>query len=592
MKKNNKSYVSIHILSSFMVLQILVFPVEKVVAHPTVNVPINHNVYDFVERFEARGFLSNLVHGIRPYSRKHIADILIEIRNGVDGKKIGISTIDVARLKRFEAEFAVELGEMESNTRTNRLRLGQSLYRYDAEEGALWVDLLARSRANIFDGTDERANEEIFRNGSGAKIRGELGDVVGFRASFLQTREQGTRDYTWRYRVFQRPLEIPQLKGEVADYHEATGYAVFSLLGVDLLFGKDEAMWGPGPRDNLGLSHNAPSFTMLRMRSKIGKLNLVSLTGALRPCPARRDSPICGDIASEESYVTNGQSRILERQKYLSGHRLEISLTPWLDLGFHELVIYGDRSIEPTYLNPFMFYWAAQSHLGDKDNVIMGIDVDLRPMSDTRFYASYFIDDLKKAKIFSNDYANKFSIHLGAHRVDPPGFKDGDLHLEYVRIEPWIYTHKFPINTYRHFDSPLGYNLPPNSEKYGGTLRRRFPHFITFELGVERIRHGANFIDEEGIVRNVGGSLNYGWRPGDDRDSKEWLSGKRQKWTALTFSGSWNPWPILMVESGYQKIWPEGSVTNSHLEFDFGMENSYLNSLKRGWYIDARWGLF
>ena len=58
--KKTKSYVSLHILSSFMVLQILVFPVEKVVAHPTVNVPINHNVYDFVERFEALSYAFNV----------------------------------------------------------------------------------------------------------------------------------------------------------------------------------------------------------------------------------------------------------------------------------------------------------------------------------------------------------------------------------------------------------------------------------------------------------------------------------------------------------------------------------------------------
>jgi len=590
--KKTKSYVSLHILSSFIALQIIGVSVEKAVAHPTVNVPINHIVYNFVERFEATGLLSNMVHGIRPYSRKHVADLLTEIRNRLNTGKAGMSAVDLSYLKRFESEFAVELGLKESKNGLDRIRIGQSLYRYEAEEGTFFIDFLAQSKADFFDGTKVDINDQIFRNSSGAKIKGELGDAVGFRASFLQTREQGSRNYTWRHQVYQRPLEIPQLKGDVADFHEATGYAVFSFSGVDFQFGKDEAMWGPGPQDNLGLSHNAPTFTMLRMRSKIGKLNFVSLTGALRPCPARRDSPICGDIASKESYVVNGQSRILERQKYLSGHRIEISLMSWLDLGFHELVIYGDRSVEPTYLNPFMFYWAAQSHLGDKDNVIMGVDVDIRPIKNTRIYASYFIDDLKKAKIFSNDYANKFSIHVGAQMVNPPGLKDGDLNLEYVRIEPWIYTHKFPINTHRHFDSPLGYNLPPNSEKYGAVLRRRLPSFITIEFGLERIRHGANSIDEHGITRNVGGSLHYGWRPGDERESKEWLSGERQKWTALTLGVNWSPWPNSMIGSGYRKVWTERSTINLPSDFDLNMDNSYLKSLRSGWYIDARWGVF
>ena len=156
-----------------------------------------------------------------------------------------------------------------------------------------------------------------------------------------------------------------------------------------------------------------------------------------------------------------------------------------------------------------------------------------------------------------------------------------------MRIEPWIYTHKFPINTYRHFDSPLGYNLPPNSEKYGGIFRQRFSKFVEFKLGLERIRHGANSVDESGIVRNVGGSLHYGWRPGDERENKKWLSGVLHEWSTLTLIVSWNPLPNVFVASGYKKVWTERSA-----EINNGVDHSYLSTLNSGWYIDARWGLF
>lgn len=590
--KKIKSYLNLHLMSSLIVLNVMHLSLEEAVAHPTVNVPLNHNVYKFVERFEAKGLLSNMVHGIRPYSRQHIANILKEIRAKVIKDFVAISVIDLSFLKRFESEFALELGRKEDNKISSRLSFGQSLYKYEAKEGSLWLDLLFQSKADFLGDMEKGNEEDIFRNSSGAKIRGELGDTFGFRASFLQTREQGSRDYKWRHLVYHRPIEIPQLKGDVADFHEATGYIVFAFSGIDFEFGKDEAMWGPGPLDNLGLSHNAPTFTMLRMRSQIGKLSFVSLTGALRPCPARRDSPICGDIASDDSYIVNGQTRILERQKYLSGHRLEVALTPWLDLGFHELVVYGDRNIEPTYFNPFMFYWAAQSHLGDKDNVLMGLDVDIRPFKDTRIYASYFIDDLKKAKVFSDDYANKFSMQIGVHIVDPKRFENSDLNLEYVRIEPWIYTHKYPINIYRHFDSPLGYNLPPNSKKYTATIRKRFPRFFTVEFDFERIWHGANYVDGQGITQNVGGSLHYGWQPGDEREVKDWLSGERQEWTALTLDLRWNPWPNLLLSSGYKKVWTKYPALSGPSDSDLNLEQNYLNRLRSGWHIDAQWGLF
>jgi hypothetical protein len=245
----------------------------------------------------------------------------------------------------------------------------------------------------------------------------------------------------------------------------------------------------------------------------------------------------------------------LERQKYLAAHRLEVALAPWIDLGFHEVVIYGDRGLEPTYLNPFMFYWAAQSHLGDKDNVMMGFDLDIHPGRNRRYYLSYVIDDLKKLAIFSDDFANKFSLQAGLFWVDPPGLRDADLRLEYVRIEPWIYTHKFPINTFRHFDSPLGHELAPNSDRWTLELNKRLRDNLSLGLRAERRRHGANEVLADGQIRNVGGDLHYGWRPGDERESKHFLDGVLERRTQLGLDVQWRLLPHLLIEWGYAQEW-------------------------------------
>ena len=78
---------------------------------------------------------------------------------------------------------------------------------------------------------------------------------------------------------------------------------------------------------------------------------------------------------------------------------------------------------------------------------MMGLDVDVRPRPGMRLYASYVVDDLKKLKIFSDDFANKSSLQSGFFFADPLGLVDTDLRGEYVRIEPWIFTHKIPIKT-------------------------------------------------------------------------------------------------------------------------------------------------
>jgi hypothetical protein len=429
----------------------------------------------------------------------------------------------------------------------------------------------------------------------GGIVRGHIGERIGFRMSFAQTREQGSRHYTWREQVYERRLEIPQLKGGLADYHEAMAYMTVSLPYVDVEFGKDEAAWGPGSDDNLGLSNNAPSYTMLRLKSSIGAMKLVSIAGVLRPCPDRPDSPLCRGLAdSSASYIVNRQSRILERAKYLAAHRLEVALAPWLDLGFHEVVVYGDRSIEPTYLNPFMFYWAAQSHLGDKDNVMMGVDLDIHPGHNQRYYVSYVIDDLKKLAIFSDDFANKFSLQAGWFWVDPPLLTDGDLRFEYVRIEPWIYTHKFPINTFRHFDAPLGHELPPNSDRLALVITKRLGLGLELTGSLQRSRHGANEVLADGSIRNVGGDLHYGWRPGDERDSKHFLDGILERRTSLAGSVEWRILPQLVAEVGYEQEWGDGVPLppNWGPAVPLSRRSGYGDGIERHLRVDLRYHYF
>ena len=120
---------------------------------------------------------------------------------------------------------------------------------------------------------DARKRSSFIATRWGDRQRGTW-EYLGFRLSFAQTREQGSRTYVWRDQVFQRRIEVPQLKGTLTDYHEAMAYMTISLPHLAVEFGKDEARWGPGRQDNLGLSNHAPSFTMLRLKSKLWCLPL------------------------------------------------------------------------------------------------------------------------------------------------------------------------------------------------------------------------------------------------------------------------------------------------------------------------------
>lgn len=564
----------------------------------TVNVPLDHWAYELIERCEARGLLHGAGDGIRPLSRLELARLLLRVAAAAERDPAGLTRVDAERLERLRQELAPELAEAGGSppAQTGRridLRGPGPLLSYRAPEGEILADLLFRQQTDLLTGRGRNESERIYRTRLGGSVRGRL-HGLGYRLAFEQTREQGSRTYLTRDDVFDSRVEIPQLKGGLADYHHGLGYLTFGLPFGDVELGRDEVEWGPAPGDNLGLSRNAPAYDLVRLRGRLGAFKLVSLHAALRPCPDRPDSPLCGGQASPESYIVNQTTRTLDREKYLAAHRLEVAVAPWLDLGFQEEVVYGDRGPEWSYLNPVMLYWAAQSYLGDKDNVMMGVDLDLRPGHGTRVWLAYVVDDLKKLKIFSDDFANKFSLQTGLLWTDPLGLRDTDLRAEYVRIEPWIYTHKFPINTFSHFDSPLGHSLGPNSDRWRLGLTRRLSADLALNLTVGRTRHGYNELLTDGTVRNVGGDLFLGPRPGDQRDTKSFLDGVLATRTRLETAVRWQVWPNLALSGGMAVEW--GSNVPLPPEWDpdvpLTRRSGFGDGREEHLTLDLRYGIF
>lgn len=523
-------------------------------------VPLEHWGYSLVERLETTGLLSSTADGIRPFSRLRLARLALRADSAATAGQ-RLTRTDRQRLDLLLRQLQPEVDELRPPKGARAPKPDRGLtdslppFVYRATQGTIEADALLRQQTDRLDGR-RRDGEMIYRNRVGAFLRGQLFGRVGYRVAFEQSREQGDRGYFLRGDVYERRLEAVQLKETLADFHEGAAYVTFGLGdGIDVLIGKDRVAWGPAP-DNLGLSGNAPAFDMIRLRSRLGIFEFVSLHGALRPCPDRPDSPICaGEGDANATYIVNGMTRPLDRDKWIAAHRIEVALTRRLDVGVQEIVIYGDRGPEPAYLNPLMFYWAAQSYLGDKDNVMMGLDVDWRFRPGWRWYAAYAIDDLKKAKILSNDFANKYSLQSGLTWADPFGLDDVDLEAEFVRIEPWIYTHKFPINTVRHFDSPLGHSLEPNSDRWQVRVTRRWTRDLALSAAYSRVRHGANELLDNGSILNVGGDLHRGWRPGDNRDDKDFLDGNVSRRRAVSGEVRWRLWPGMQLRAGLGWEW-------------------------------------
>ncbi len=193
--------------------------------------------------------------------------------------------------------------------------------------------------------------------------------------------------------------------------------------------------------------------------------------------------------------------------KWISAHRLEFSLSRGIDIGVSEVVIYGERGMEMAYLNPLIPYLIAEHTLGNRDNVGMGLDIDVNRVRNLKLYGELFIDDLFAPwELFSDYWGNKLAFTLGGTWVDPLDLKDTEVHWEYTRIEPYVYTHQDSVNAYEHYDVGLGHFLQPNSDGIFLRGEHRFSLSLMAALAFCSTRHGQGdrrlpHREEEGLKK-------------------------------------------------------------------------------------------
>ena len=536
------------------------------------NVPLGYWGYDVLERWEAKGLISSARLGSRPLSRIEMAEWI----NKVMRERPPLDPTEWGELSRLQQEFGEELLQIGTGLiRPKRREPGMGRVRRMLDGGplAMWqevqrkirIDYVGRIRGTFHTGDTYDSTEKIYQRTSGARIRGDF-ERFSFYVEARDTQEYGTRTYQERSDVFETGVGYVTLKRGRASYDETIAYLVWKLPWFHLELGKDDLRWGPGYRGTLILSDYGPSFDMIKLKARYGQFTFTSVTGFLRSTL----------VDSVRSIRDHGQLKALPRQKYLTAHRLEISLSHRADLGLTEMVIYGDRGLEWTYINPIMFYWSGEHHLGDQDNALMAFDLSVRIAQGLQGYGTFLIDDLTKSKLGTDWYGNKFAYLGGLFWVDPMGLRDTDLRLEVARIDPWVYTHRFAINAYTNYNWPLGHWLGPNADDLFAEVRHRFAPNVEIALWAEQERHGRNESE-----RDVGEDLYDGWQEGDS-EHKSFLSGIVEKTRRYGLRATYEILPNLLLRVEAQQMHSEnvpvgedlrGNLTTN--QFSMGLTYNY-----------------
>ena len=500
----------------------LTFPLHAG-SHGSASVPVGDPVYILLDNLSARGIIPVNASSMQPLSRIEVGRMLVTAssrKNEIDDRIIRRD------LDYFMHEFAWDIDrikETESLFDTVRRVLKSALFDVDADKSDIHWHLAAYRGDDfhfIFDPliwaeyNTSDSDSDVMRRATGIQFRGDFNGWLGYYFRFIDHVERGNGPYSSRDRLMNdRYGYVGPLNGLDETYYDLTEvYLNSSWKGIELTFGKDRAAWGASGDGGLLLSGVAPSFNQLRLSARLTKqLKFTYLVGQLRPSD---------DVPGDTLYITDrGWTRKSLTPKWLAAHRLEYS--PWepLAIGISEAIIWGERGLDMAYLNPLYFLYSAEHDGGDQDNVLMAGDIRLRIAKHALVYGELLIDDIKTSTIGEGDAGNKIGLTFGG-RLFRTGFDGLEIGAEYTRLEPYLYSHFYPINRYTTWTLSIGSDLSPNSDRIRWMVRYRPIRQIELKIKIDQNRHGTVGGDRSQTVQR--GQLN----------TTQFLGGERTDWTA------------------------------------------------------------
>jgi len=374
------------------------------------NISLNSWVYQAVDELYVQGFFPELHKNIRPYQRGEIASYLIQMDERIKDQNLILTPHQLWLLDKLKDEFVWEMKALAEKKKKRIFKCAIDPFFYLSQ--------------NRIDTSWTRGKLEI-------------------DAAFQLTDRFLLKD---KIIVDTKAQKDPNLYGREWE-NDLTGifdqsYLKLSLKSLNLVFGRDYLRWGPGQKDYLLLSGFAPPFDMLKLEAGIGKFKFLFFAAAL-----------------DEKTVSDTL-----RQRYLSGHRINIKPKPYLELGASEVVVYGGagRSWELYYLNPILLYYGEQFNQRKDDNPLWSLDFSFTRIKDMELYGELLIDD------FQYDFKtepHQIGFKLGANYANFFGVKGSLVNLEYQRVNDWVYGQNRPWNLYTHRDVGMGSSLGPDADR-------------------------------------------------------------------------------------------------------------------------------
>ena len=452
----------------------LVLVAGRAAAIDLLDVPLDHWSYEFLERLEVRAGLERSGLETRPATRGDMADLVRRLGEAARSGTWHPSRIEAAELDMLRAEFSEEL--------TAR---GDSLpvlaRAYHVWSGSGWrLQTFWRWRQIV-----DRHNPDLARDLPQVDARLALEPAAALR---IGAHCLVAQQISYRARTgdgdFRHTIDV---RDGAAEFHFEPRDR-FTIVRTDLPtlhfgagrwradLGRARLRWGPGRHNSMLLAAATPPFDQLRLQLCLGRVRFTSVAGELRPA---RLVPADPEM----------------RERHLAAHRLEIVAHRRLTLAVSEALVYGDRGLDLSYLNPLTVLFVSQGNQGDRDNALASVDGKLLLPSNLELYGECVVDDLNLRRGWRS-YGNKLAVLGGFLWLEPCGRRDWDLEAEWSWANQFTYTHVRPINRYQHYGGSLGSRTGPDSDLWVIGLRRRLSRGWAARLFYEMERHGEGSLEK------------------------------------------------------------------------------------------------
>jgi hypothetical protein len=451
---------------------ILLVVLRLIVSAQSVYVPIQHEVYDFLKRMEARQLLIEYKDAARPLSRIQIASAFLTLEKHVDE----MTRVERETYEFLKTEFNYEILKISGDAEPSETRW--HIYSQDLTEGVLNFDInYSLSRMFV-------SNQSTSYRSQGFKAYGYVFNTVGFYFNIVDNLEKGDNinysrfnddqldhfpglssadnEYYKRVKTPLRGVILSQINGtNQVQYDEINAQLSWQIGSFTFSLEKMNNIWGYGKNGTVIFSDHAPSYPQIKMRVPISKdIDFIYFHGEL-------NSNVTD--SSRSYYITYVNPaylkfRDIEHAKYIAAHQLEISLWNGVDFSLGESVVYSDRGPLLIYLIPVMFFKAAEHYNGDKDNCQLFGSLDLNIIKNVNAYISLFIDELNTDKLFDPNLSHRQVAFTTGIRVFDLPSTNIDMTLEYSRVNPAAYNHNIPADTYTNNGFVLGNWMGQNAD--------------------------------------------------------------------------------------------------------------------------------